>query len=62
MRSRSWFKIQASFDLLRITIIMTVEHDEENKTRQNSKYKILVKLRNAFIWQSTSLTHFPKTK
>lgn len=37
-RSRSRFEIQASFDLLRITIIMTVEHDEENKTRQNIKY------------------------
>lgn len=38
MRTRLRFEIQASFDLLRITIIMTVEHDKENKTRQNTKY------------------------
>jgi len=38
MYPRPRFEIQVSFDLLRIKIIMTVEHDVENETRQNSKY------------------------
>lgn len=38
MYPRPRFEIQVSFDLLRIKIIMNVEHDVENETRQNSKY------------------------
>jgi len=38
MYFRPRFQIQVSFYLLLITIIVTVEHYEENETRQNSKY------------------------
>lgn len=61
MHYRPRFEIQVSFDLLRITIIMTVEHDVENETRQNLKYSsnyVMHLCGNRLI---LLISHFPKT-